>query len=139
MDGVKQQIQVRQLEALENRHQHETRKIKRSYKAELDKMQDENKSSISKIKKNYDKKELQEKTSLETKLIKIRKRNNLTIKTEDERFKGLTEELDAVHKQKISEIKSSQTKEMEKVEQDHKDYLTTLQDKFTSEKAKIEA
>jgi hypothetical protein len=139
MDGVKQQIQVRQLEALENRHQHATRKVKREYKAELDKMQDENKSTISKIQKNYNKKELQEKTSLETKLIKIRKRNNLTIKTEDDRFKGLTEELDVVHRQKISEIKSSQTKEMQKVEQDHKDYLTTLEDKFKSERAKLEA
>jgi hypothetical protein len=139
MDGIKQQIQVRQLEALENKHQHETRKVKREYKAELDKMLDENKSSISKIKKNYSKKELDEKTSLETKLIGIRKKNKVTIKNENVRFKGLTEELDAVHKQKISEIKSAQSKEMEKVEQEHKDYLTNLEDKFKSEQAKLEA
>ena len=61
MDGVKQQIRARQVEAVENRHQFEVKKIKRELRDEIDKLSENSKATITKIKKDYDKEILNEK------------------------------------------------------------------------------
>ena len=100
MDGVKQQIRARQVEAVENRHQFEVKKIKRELRDEIDKLSENSKATITKIKKDYDKEILNEKNQMETKLIGIRKKNKEILESENMRFERMVSELQDNHKTK---------------------------------------
>jgi hypothetical protein len=139
MDGVKQQIRARQMEAMDNKHIYETRKLKRELRSELDKISSENKSTVTQIKKDFQRENIAEKNALEMKLTSIRKKNNNVIKGEESRFKKMIEELKVVHGQKMTEMKISQEKLSEKQEDDHQSYLETARTKFEEEQAKLEA
>ena len=48
MDGIKQQVQARQMEAIENKHTFEKRKVLRENRDEIDKLSDQNKAAKNK-------------------------------------------------------------------------------------------
>lgn len=139
MDGIKQQIQAKQVEAINTRHMHETRKQNRAYRAELDNIKSSHTDSLKRIKKEFSKTELDEQNKLEAELTTIRKKNNQMIKDENIRFKQMTEEIKMAHQDKMGELKVSQDKEVEREIQEHTDYLENARTKFESEKMKIEA
>lgn len=139
MDGVKQQIRARQIEAMDNRHHFEMKKIRRGMKDEIDKLKKKSESTVTDLKKDYDRKILQEQTQLETKLIDIRRRNKDIVKTEEEKFAKTVEEMKLTHKQKLTELEIAQDKEVERQQTEYANYLETAEQKFESEKAKIEA
>ena len=139
MDGIKQQIQARQIETMNNKHIYETKKLAREMRSELDKLREQNKSAVADIKKNYERESLAEKNKLEVELTGIRKKNNKLIKDEESRFKKMIEELKVTHSQKMTELKIAQEREAEKVEQDHKDHLETTRMKYEEQIEKLEA
>ncbi len=139
MDGIKQQIRARQVEAVENRHQFEVKKLKRELRDELDKLSENNKATITKIKTDYDKEALNEKNQMETKLIGIRKKNKEILEGENMRFERMVSELQDNHKTKLAELQIAQDKEIEKRESEHQIYLENAEQKFESEKVKYEA
>ena len=79
MDGVKQQIQARQLESLENKHLYKVKKIKRDMRAELDQLRDNTQAAVSKVKSGYERKVMDEKLDLEKKLTDLRKKNEIML------------------------------------------------------------
>lgn len=139
MDGVKQQVRARQSEALENKHLFEVRKIKRDMRSQIDDLKTTSEATISRIKKDYDKKALDEQNRLEVQLINIRKKNNNMIKDENDRFTRMIEEIKANHETKLSEMEVSHGKEIEKRETEHTEYLENARQKFEAEKARLEA
>lgn len=139
MDGVKQQIYTRQMEAQETRHQFEMRKEKRKLRAELDKTREKNKDTLVTIHRDYDKTLVDEQNKMQTKITQIRNKNKELIKNEELRYKKMLEETKSIHKQKISELKISQDKETENQQLEHENFLDTARQKFETEKMKLEA
>lgn len=130
MDAVKQQVQARRLEALENKHTYESRKLKRELRAELDQLVDNKKATIVDVTKEYDQKILDEKNNMESVLIRVRRNNEELIKNEEQRYKDLLAETQASHQSQIAELKNSQDKEVQKRLREHKDSLETLEQKY---------
>ena len=139
MDGIKQQIHARQIEAQETRHQFEMRKEQRKLRAELDKTRNKNKDTLVTVKRDYDRSVVDEQNKLQAKLTEIRNKNKELLKNEELRYQKMVEETKSVHKQKITELKLSQDKEVEKQRMDHQNYLDTARQKFEAEKMKFEA
>jgi len=138
MDGVKQQIIARQAEASDKRHTYEMKQKRREMRSELDQLNSKNKSDINEIKKDYDRKVLDEKNQAEIKLTQIRSKNNEVIKDEEKKFEKMIQDIKLTHTEKINELKNSQQKEIEKTQENHQDFLETAQNKFETEKAKLE-
>lgn len=130
MDGIKQQVHARRVEALENKHVHETRKIKREMRSELEEVKENKLATINDVSKEYDKKLMTEKNSLQLELAKVRSSNDELLKDEEERYKNLVAEIKASHSGKIAELKISQEKEVEKRSREHRDSLDSLEQKF---------
>lgn len=139
MDGVKQQIHARQIEAQETKHQFEMRKEQRKLRAELDKTRGKNKDTIVTVRRDYDRSVVDEQNKLQAQLAKIRGKNKELIKNEDLRYQKMVEETKSIHQQKIAELEISQDKEVEKQQTDHENYLDTARQKFEAEKMKLEA
>ena len=59
MDGVKQQIHAKQVQVIETKHLYQTRKLKRELKAELEKMSESNEEIIKRVKRDYNRAELE--------------------------------------------------------------------------------
>lgn len=130
MDGIKQQVHARRSEALENKHTHETRKLNRELRYELDQVKENKTATINDVKKEYDSKILSEKNSLESELIKVRRNNQELIKNEKQRYKNLISEVKAGHESQVAELKNSQEKEIDKRVREHQDSLETLEQKY---------
>ena len=65
MDGIKQQLHSRQMEAMENKHLYELRKRKRELRNELDKMREEHTKVIDRYSKEHKSQQLELKTKQE--------------------------------------------------------------------------
>jgi hypothetical protein len=139
MDGVKQQIHARHQEAVDARHQFEMRKTNRELKVELDKVKENNQSTLVRLSKEYDSNEVNERNKLETKLTQIRKKNKQSIKDEESRYKKMVDEIKSIHSSKIVELKISQDKEVQNKQEEHKDHLEITRQKYESEIGKLEA
>tara|TARA_Y100000768_G_scaffold388965_1_gene389400 strand:- start:23987 stop:24520 length:534 start_codon:yes stop_codon:yes gene_type:complete len=137
MDGVKQQIHARQLESLENKHIYKVKKIKRDMRAELDRLRENSEAAVSKVKSGYDRKVMDEKLDLEKKLTDLRKKNEIMLKEEDERYKKMLDESKLAHAEQIAELENSQQKEIENQKLEHEEYLNTVEKKFESEKIRM--
>jgi len=138
MDGVKQQIYARHMEALERRHQYEVKKEQRSMKAEVEKLKDRNTDIIGRIRKDYDKALLDEKLELQTKLITVRKKNTETLQNEEMRLQRLVDEMKGNHEAKVTELEVSQSKEVDNMQHEHRNYIDNAERRFQAEKTKIE-
>ncbi len=139
MDGIKQQIQARQVEALENRHQFEVRKIKREMRAKIDKLNEASKVSLDRLEKDYNKQYQSENNELELKLLAIRKKNDALIKEEKDRYAKMVDEIKMNHQAKINEIEIAQSNEIEKKQTEHREYLENAENRFRLEQAKLES
>tara|TARA_Y100000385_G_C12940693_1_gene570921 strand:+ start:109 stop:528 length:420 start_codon:yes stop_codon:yes gene_type:complete len=139
MDGVKQQIHARQMEAQETKHQFELRKEQRKLRAELDQTRNKNKDTIVTVRKDYERTVVDEQNKLQAQLTKIRNKNKELLKNEELRYQKMVEETKTNHKQKIVELEISQDKEVEKQQTDHENFLDTARQKFEAEKMKFEA
>jgi len=139
MDGVKQQIRARQFEALENKHQFEVKKLKREMKSDIDKLSSHSRESVTRIKKDYDKHLLTEKTQLEVKLIGVRRKNDNILENENKRFEQMIGDLKSDHKSMMVELQISQDNEVQKRQTEHTEYLENEQQKFDTAKAHLEA
>jgi len=139
MDGVKQQIHARQMEAQETKHQFELRKEQRKLRAELDQTRNKNKDTIVTVRKDYERTVVDEQNKLQAQLTKIRNKNKELLKNEELRYQKMVEETKTNHKQKIVELEISQDKEVEKQQTDHENFLDTARQKFEAEKMKLEA
>jgi len=136
---MKEQIHARRLQAADNKHMFETRKQKKEHFAKITKIKDSNKDTITQISKDYKNQELTEKNKVEEKLIKLRKINNRTIKSESSRFKSIIDEMKANHKSKVEELKITQESEIDKIQGTHNEYLETARQKYESELNKLES
>ncbi len=118
---------------------YEVRKRNRELRDQLTKLKDTNKSTLTRITKNYNKQELDEQGKLEGKLIEIRKKNKIAIKAEEDRYKKMVDEIKLSHNGKIQELTVAQEKEVEKQTTEHREYLDTARTKFEQDKMKLEA
>jgi hypothetical protein len=139
MDAVKEQIHQRHLEAQENRHLNESRRLKRENASELGELKDKNKDTKIKISKDYRNQELTEQNKLEAKLIKLRRKNEETIKRESERYESILTEMKGIHEGKVTELKISQEEEVESMRDSHEDHLETARQNYEQELNKLEA
>lgn len=137
MDGVKQQIQARQMEALENKHIYKLKKMKREMRAELDRLRENTQAAVAEIKSGYNKQVLNEQNDLEKKLTNIRKKNSILVKEENERYKKMLEESKLAHAQQLQQLEDSQQKEIEKKQQTHENYINNFEAKFEAQKNKM--
>ena len=139
MNGIKQQVHARQIEAIETKHNYKTRKLTRELRAELDEVKNKKLSDITHVKKEYDKKLLDEKNSLETELSRVRRNNSEILKNEEQRYEDLIEEVKASHSTKLAEIRISQEKEIEKRTREHQESLDNLEQKYEQASIRLKA
>lgn len=139
MDGIKQQVHARQIEAIETKHNYETRKLTRELRSELDEVKNQKLAAINHVKKEYDKRLLDEKNSLEMELTRVRRNNAEILKTEEQRYEDLLEEVQASHSTKLAEMKISQEKEIEKRTREHQESLDNLEQKYEQASIRLKA
>ncbi|MEX0798353.1 MAG: hypothetical protein WD025_02865 [Bacteriovoracaceae bacterium] len=139
MDGIKQQAYQQKQEAIQTRHSFQLRKENREMRAELDKLKEQNEAAVTRLKKDYDKKALQEQTKLETQLNEIRQKNKQLLSNERKRYERMREETLLTHKQQLEELKISQEKEIASQTNKHQDYMESAQQRFEAEKIKYES
>jgi hypothetical protein len=139
MDGIKQQIHAKQQEAISTKHFHEQRKTNRKLREELNGLKDKNDSTLSMIKKDYDRSVLDEQNKLEIQLTKIRNKNSNIIESENDRYKQMSSEIKLSHEEKMAELKSAQESEFNNLTDKHQDALKDARDRYKAESAKYEA
>lgn len=138
MDGIKQQVHAKQQEAVNTKHFHEQRRTNRKLREELNELKDKNDSTLSMIKKDYDRSVLDEQNKVEIQLTKIRNKNSQIIETENDRYERMANEIKLSHEEKIAELKSAQESEYNNLTNDHKESLKDARDRYQAESAKYE-
>lgn len=138
MDGIKQQIHAKKQEAVNTKHFHEQRKMNRKLREELNDLKDKNDTTLSMIKKDYDRTVLDEQNKLEIQLTKIRNKNSQIIQSEKNRYERMSDEIKVSHEEKMAELKSSQDLEFQNTTDSHKESLEDARDRYLAESAKYD-
>ncbi len=138
MDGIKQQIHAKKQEAVNTKHFHEQRKLNRKLREELNELKDKNDSTLSMIRKDYDRTVLDEQNKLEIQLTKIRNQNSEIIEAEKSRYERMSDEIKVSHDEKMAELKASQNLEFQNTTDQHEESLKDARDRYLAKSAKYD-
>ncbi len=117
----------------------ENRKVKEGHMNEVAETKNRNESQVELMRKDYNVKLSQEKNDLEMKLNEVRERYSERILKENERFESELSDLKRAHTDQVAELKTTQVKDIERMQKSQREYMENAKNKFESEKAKSRA
>ena len=100
---------------------------------------DKNDSTISSIKKDYDRNVLDEQNKLEIQLTKVRNRNEQILESEKERYNRMVEELKMNNETQIAELRQANESEYQSLNEEHQESLEDARAQYEAQLAKYEA
>ena len=109
---------------------------RKQFKTKLSKMKEKNRQDSLELKKDYQNKIDTDNISLRRQLNQVRSRNALALQAEQDRSREEVHHLKKAHAIQVEELKDSQSSEIKRMHEEHKDILYNARRKFEREFSK---
>ena len=112
------------------------RRLREAHMKNIEDVREKNDQVGESLKRDYEVKFSQEKNDLEEKLHDIREKYAVKIAKENERFEAELSDLKKAHVDQVAELKTTQVKDIDRMQRQQREFMENSKAKFESEKVK---